>query len=659
MDPSVTLTIDGKQISVPSGTMILDAARRNGIEIPTFCHYAKLAAIGACRMCLVEIEKVRAPQPACTTPARPEMIVHTDTPALIKARKTTLEFLLTNHPLDCPVCDKGGECELQDQVFKFGPAVSRFIEEKRHKGEAKILSAHIIMDQERCVLCRRCMRFLEEWADDVQLGLFERGRKTYVDTFPGDRFTSLFSGNVTEQCPVGALTSRHFRFAARSWELKRTDSICLNCGVGCNISLQAKANQLKRIMARENLNINDEWLCDRGRFDHSFAEPAERVTTPLLRREGKLAPATWDEALGAVAQRLRGLDGNAIACIGSARSSNEANYMLGRLAHALGTPHLTMADTPPEGVRLLETTRVMDAPGVVVVVGIDLEQEAPLLELLGRHGAWMGCTRFVVVNAEETHLARFGVWLGAKAGTEVAVAGGLARLCLEKGLAGDIQGLDELKAAVARYQPAGVEMAAGVPATRLEEAAALLAAAKQRTIIYGGSLAASLDLRRALEVLALSCGADEPAFIPAAANAVGARDMGIVPDAAKGGLALEGLPAAVKSGALKAAYVLGQVPAGLKGVEFLVVQASRLRDVPAGAAVVLPACSYAEAAGTYTNLCGMRQQALPALRPLGESRPEWQILAQVGAACTRPEEWEFASADAVRAAITAEVPEYN
>ena len=629
MDPCITLTIDGKQVSVPPGTTVLDAARQAGIEIPTFCHHPKLAAIGACRMCLVEIEKVRAPQPACTTPVRPDMVVHTDTPALVKARKTTLEFLLTNHPLDCPVCDKAGECDLQDQVYKFGPGESRFIEDKRHKGKAKPLSEHIIMDQERCVLCRRCIRFLEEWADDVQLGLFERGRKTCVDTFPGDQFTSLFSGNTVELCPVGALTSRHFRFAARSWELRATDSICLNCAVGCNISLHTKANQLKRIVARPNPAINDEWLCDRGRFDHSFADPAGRVSNPLLRRDGKWEPVTWDEALRVVSNRLREVastaGADAIACIGSAQASNEANYLLGRLAHqVLGTPHVGMLAQPPEGVRLLKTTRVLDSPGVVLVVGMDLEEEAPLLELLARHGGLSGCTRFIVLHTQQTHLARFGVWLNTRAGMETVVAGGLARLALEKRLQDGRPGLEELLLAVSGYKDDVVETLAGVSADTLRAAAMLLASAKNRTILYGGEAAGNIELRRALEVLALAAGCDEPAYIPSAANTVGARDMGIAPG--KDGLTIGALGAAVKSGALKAAYVLGPTPAALAGVEFLAVQVSRLSEVPADASVVLPACTFAEAEGTYTNLCGHVGRAKPALRPWGESKPDWWIV---------------------------------
>jgi NADH-quinone oxidoreductase subunit G len=630
MNPSVTLTIDGKQVTVPPGTTILEAARIAGIEIPVFCNHPKLEAIGACRMCLVEIEKVRAPQPACATPVRPDMVVRTDTPALIKARKTTLEFLLTNHPLDCPVCDKAGECELQDQVFKFGPGQSRFLEDKRHKQKAKPLSNYIIMDQERCVLCRRCIRFLEEWADDVELGLFERGRKTCVDTFPGDQFRSLFSGNTIDLCPVGAITSRLFRFSARSWELQRTDSICQNCAVGCNTSLHVKVNRLKRITARENGDVNDEWLCDRGRFDHHFADPAGRLLTPMLRRDGRLAPATWEEALDAAAAGLRQAamqGGAAVAGVGSALASDEANFLLARLTRsALDSPNLDFEGAPPAGAQLLPTTRVMDRPGVVIVAGIDLQQEAPLLELLGRHGGLLGCTRFIVVYPQATRLARWGVWLQTPAGAEAEALQALARACREAG-------------------------AGATPAGALGQAATLLACAKARAIVYGGAAAYQPAMSEALSELTAAAACEPPAYIPAQANVIGAWRAGVTPDAARGGLSLAGMVGAAQAGALKAVYALGRPPAGLAGVGFMVVQASWLGDVPASANVALPACTFAEAEGSYTNLCGRSQIARPALRPAGQSRPGWWIAAQIGARLGPAEAWAFDSAGAVRREI--------
>jgi NADH-quinone oxidoreductase subunit G len=688
MDQLITLKIDGREISVPAGTTVLTAARKLGIEIPTFCDYAKLTPVGACRMCLVEIEKMRGLQTACSTVVRPDLVVHTDTPEVIKTRAATLEFLLTNHPLDCPVCDKGGECDLQDQVFAFGPARSRFIEEKRHKAKARILGEHLIMDQERCVLCRRCIRFLQEWADDQQLGIIERGRNTYVDTFYGDPLDSIFAGNVVDLCPVGALTSRAFRFSARSWELTRTDSICVNCAVGCNISLHTKVARLKRIVARPNMQVNDEWLCDRGRFDHRVADPAARVTRPLLRIDGELKPAPWEAALDLAAQRLRSFEPAAIGVIGSGHASNEANYLAQRLARAcLQTNNLALEAPPPPRVRLISSTRQLEAPGVVLIVGLDLEAEAPLLELLGRHAGVMGCTRFIIVhsqvNSQATRLTRFGLSLPVQAGTEAALLHGIVHLLIKKGLTKGGGNVEALKEWVADYTPTKVAGITGVAPQALEAAAGALGNAKGLTALYGRATFATPGLANALTNLALLAGAVGPAYIPTEANAIGALDMGVSSQYLPGyqsyddqrvtdrlaqlwsrsklprqpGLGLAEMAAAAKGGPLKAAYCLGKPPAYLKGLELLVVQTSWVEAV-GEADIVLPACGFAEAEGTYTNLCGHVQVGRPALRPMGDSQPDWWILAQLGGRLGKAELWAFASAQGVFAEIAKVTPAY-
>ena len=248
---TLSLTIDGQEVSCSAGCTIAQVASQAGIHIPTFCHHEKLVPVGACRMCLVEIEGARGLQTACTTPVRDGMVVKVHTsPAAVKARKANIEFLLTNHPLDCPVCDKGGECPLQDQALQDGPGQSRYVEEKRHKNKRHPLGELIVLDQERCVLCWRCIRFLDEWADDHELDLFGRGAETRIDTFPGRPLTSKWQGNTIDICPVGALTSRVFRFEARVWELTNTPTVCPMCAVGCNIVLGVKNNELRRITPR-------------------------------------------------------------------------------------------------------------------------------------------------------------------------------------------------------------------------------------------------------------------------------------------------------------------------------------------------------------------------------------------------------------------------
>ncbi len=301
MQEWITVTIDGQTVSVPPGTVILEAARSIGIEIPSLCYYAKLSKLGACRLCLVEVERMRGLQTACTTVVRPEMVVRTNTPEIIKARRGVLEFLLTNHPLDCPVCDKGGECELQELAFGYGPGESRYVEERRHKRKAVPLGPTIIMDEERCVLCRRCVRYLKEWADEPALDYMKRGCQTYVGTFEDTPLKGKFVGNVVDICPVGALTSRTSRFAARAWEYENTPSVCVQCGVGCNVTLGVKTDTLHRVTARLNPAVNDEWLCDRGRFAIDFVHGKNRLTSPLVRGEdGELAPASWEDALSLV-----------------------------------------------------------------------------------------------------------------------------------------------------------------------------------------------------------------------------------------------------------------------------------------------------------------------------------------------------------------------
>ncbi len=684
LDNMISVIIDGREVTVPARSTVLDAARKLGIPIPTFCYYAKLISVGACRMCLVEVEKMRGLQTACTTEVRPGMVVRTDTPEIRKARAANLEFLLTNHPLDCPVCDKGGECELQDQTFIYGPGKSRFIEEKRRKAKARVLGPYIIMDQERCVLCRRCIRFLEEWADDVQLGLFERGRLTYVDTFNGEPFDTPFSGNTVHLCPVGALTSRVFRFSARSWELKHTPSVCLDCAVGCNISLHTKYNRLKRIVSREHPDVNDEWLCDRGQFDHRPADASLRVLQPLVREDGELKPASWEEALERAAKALReaaqarGTAGAAL--LGSPIFSNEANYLLQRLARgALGTNNLDMAAEVPARPRLLPTTRKLEQSDLVLIAGMDLLDVAPMLELFARHAGVMGCTRFIMVGTERSRLARYGRWLECRPGTETAVINGLVHAILRSGKARPAPGMERLQAWMEPYTPAAVAHASGAPEAELRAAAGELAAAQRLTILYGGARAGDATLRGALDNLALVCGAEGPALVPAQANAIGALDMGVSPAFLPGyqpysdqkvldryhqiwGRRVPAEPGPGRRAwfgqTLPAAIVLGAVPAGLRA-DSLVVITSWKEDFPADADVVLPACTFAECDGTYTNLTGRVQWARAALRPTGESRPAWWILAQLGLRLGEADKWRFSSAEEVFAEIARCVPGYE
>lgn len=300
----ITLMIDDKETTVDDGTLIIEAAKRGGIEIPHFCYHPKLSISGSCRMCLVEVEGVKKLVTACTTPVSHGMVVKTRSKSVKEAQKGMLAFLLVNHPLDCPVCDKGGECPLQDYTYRYGPSKSLFIDEKWHFDKPVDLSKYIVIDRERCILCTRCVRFQEEVAMHPELGIVDRGRGSYIVAKEGG-FTSNYSGNTIELCPVGALTSRPYRFKARPWELKRTPSICPHCGCGCNIYLDIREDKVMRVLARENPAVDDGWLCDRGRFGYLFVNHPDRLKTPLIRRSEGLVPCTWDEAVSAIVEGLK------------------------------------------------------------------------------------------------------------------------------------------------------------------------------------------------------------------------------------------------------------------------------------------------------------------------------------------------------------------
>jgi NADH-quinone oxidoreductase chain G len=658
MEPLVTLTIDDQEVTVPAGTLVVEAAKSIGIEIPTLCYYEKLIPLGGCRLCLVEIEKMRGLQPACTTRVREGMVVHTNTPEVIKTRKGMIEFLLTNHPLDCPVCDKGGECALQDWAFKYGATESRFIEEKRHKRKAYAISPLIIKDEERCILCRRCVRFLEEWADEAQLDYFGRGRLTRVDTFPGHPFDSVFSGNTVDICPVGALTSRVFRFQARSWELERTPSICPYCGVGCNITLDVKMNKLRRIVARENAEVNDQWLCDKGRFGHAFVHSPNRLKTPLVRRGDKLEPATWQEALTLISQRLReiikGSGPDSVGGIGSTRATNEANYLFQRfLRTVVGTNNVDHIGRVPDGAKPLRSLAEIREADVIFLMGINPVEEAPMVELFIRRAMLTKGVKIITANPRRIALNRYGgPWLAYKPGTEVALLNELAKLQTPK----------------SKIQNLNIEGMTGVPRETLRQAAEMLAQAERGFILYGPALARSANgeaILAALTNLALLTNSSGPYYLAEDCNSLGALDMGVAPHlllgrqsitdgealqrfsrrwsvelSSEAGLSVDEMLEAAIEGKLRALYVMESDPAtlcpggkrALEELDFLVVQDLFLTQTAQLADVVLPAASFAEVDGTFTNLTGRVQRLRGALRPPGQARPDDQILVELAKA---------------------------
>jgi len=391
----VQLTIDGREVRAPEGAMLLDAACEGDIEIPYFCYERKLGhPVGACRMCMVEIEGIPKLQTSCSTPIKDGMVVHTHTDRVQHAQNAVVEFLLINHPLDCPVCDKGGECPLQDITFGWGLGRSRFIEPKRHFEKPLALSPLIAIDRERCILCYRCVRFSQEISEDYQLIFAERGAHTFVTTHDGHPYVAPFSGNVIELCPVGALTSKPYRFRARPWDIEGAAGICTLCPAQCNVDFTVRDEKVTRVLQREHPDVDDGWLCDKGRFAYQAMHVDERITTPLVREAGELRPATWERALG-VAGGLARHRGR-VAALAGGQATNEEGFLLARLLReALGSGDIDSraGEQVPLGLArtlaapsLQATVSDLEFAHTVLVVGCEPLDAAPVLDLRIRKG---------------------------------------------------------------------------------------------------------------------------------------------------------------------------------------------------------------------------------------------------------------------------------
>jgi len=345
------ITIDGKEYDVDSKLTIIQAAAEQGIEIPHFCWHESLSVAGNCRMCLVEVEKMPKLAIACATQVAEGMVVRTQSERVIKARQSVMEFLLINHPLDCPICDEAGECKLQDYSYKYSAGYSRFEEDKVHKPKRVELGPHVKLDVERCIMCSRCIRFSDEIAHQPVLTFTERGDHVVLTTFPGTRLDNPYSMNVIELCPVGALTSVDFRFKSRVWEMSSTDTVCTGCAQGCNIHAWVRNNEILRLTPRFNAEVNSYWMCDRGRLEtFKDVNSPKRLKGPMIRKEGVLVEVGWDEAIAKVVSELKGCRKGEIAALGSAWATNEDNYVFQRFAReVLGTKHLDVREHLVEG----------------------------------------------------------------------------------------------------------------------------------------------------------------------------------------------------------------------------------------------------------------------------------------------------------------------
>jgi len=689
-DELVHLTIDDIPVEVPPGTLVWAAAQKAGIEIPIYCYHPKMPPLGACRMCFVEIEKVpKPPQTACTTPVSEGMIVRTNTDKVIKARKGTLEFLLINHPLDCPICDKGGECDLQDFTLRHGPGGTRFDLYKRHYPKPVPVSDRVMLDRERCILCQRCTRFSSEISMDNGLVMISRGYKMEVGTAPDHAFDSIFSGNTVEMCPVGALTATAYRFKARPWELKHIPSVCNNCSVGCNARIDVRVDKIMRLMSRTNDAIDDGWLCDRGRWGFEFVNSPQRLRTPMIRHDDKLEPATWDQAFYLIASQFRNIAGRhgakAIGGIGSTRTTNEEAYLFQKLLReVVGTRNIDHHHgyfpgprDPLTGRPWMMTNSIADIEKAshIVLIASDPYQRQPILNLRIKKAMKAGA-QIYIVNEGETELDRFAV---SKITVPQNGAGMAAKILLKQVLNGEldnphqyedlrtkIQGEDEgIRASEETF---GLETT-----TQLQHLAETIAGSKGAIILYDemATLAPGCaDLAADLQALAFITGNVNRAGsgvgpLVEDANSLGARDMGLLPDALPGyqpvkekGMSYNEM---LSSPDIRALYIMGANPARHveklpSNLEFLVVQDIILTETARQANLVLPAVTFAEKDGSMTNVDHHVQAIRHALRPLPGARADWEILTAL--ARSLGQKWNYNSPQEVLLGIAATNPFY-
>jgi len=670
MGDLVTLFIDDVEVSVPKGTVVVDAAKKIGNDIPVFCYHPKMKPVGMCRMCLVEVgtpvrdretgeiltgedgnPQIRffpTLQTGCTVEVSEGMVVKTATEKVSDARDDIIEFLLTSHPLDCPVCDKGGECPLQNLTMRHGPGTSHFLFEDKLKFDKHVpLGDLIYLDRERCIQCARCTRFQSEIVNDPVIAFHNRGRRLEIVTMSEPGFDSYWSGNTTDICPVGALTTADFRFGARPWELTPVASICPHCPVGCNTTMSTRQEAksggrtvIKRILPRQNERVNEIWICDKGRFVHHFADSTERLQRPLIRENGELVESTWKEALDVVAGKLQMIN-PAIAGLAGDQLSNEDLFMFQKLfRQGLNSQNIDLAKKALAGGDVVAAVGIASGSNLaklqkgdaILVVASDLHEEAPIWWLRVKQAAERGVT-LVVLNLRPTRL-------DDQASHTIFYGPGRALSTV----------YDLLNAAKVES-----ETNADDP---LQAAADKLAESVNLVVFYGSeglSYEETDSLARLLGNLLLvkqmngnghyHAGRVNNGLVPVwpRANTQGAWDMGLRPDAGPGYVTLDergkdaaDIFAGVHDGSLKALFLAGADPVGSGSMtgrgqlEFLVVQDLFLTETAKLADVVLPAQSWAEREGTFTNGERRIQRYYPAIPPVGESRPDWQILAQLG-----------------------------
>ncbi|HSD48026.1 MAG TPA: molybdopterin-dependent oxidoreductase [Pyrinomonadaceae bacterium] len=651
----VKLTINGKLFEVPKGARLIDVCREKGFDIPSFCYYADLALQASCRMCLVRIEKMPKLQTSCTITVTDGMVVTTQSEEIEKAQRGMTEFLLANHPLDCPVCDRGGECELQEMTFDWGGLEERFTERKNYAAE-RYLSPMVANDPQRCILCKRCTRVCDEWMGEDAIEAGGRGAHTVIGTYLGWLDCSQ-CGNCIEVCPTGTLLDATYRHQTRPWELAQTISTCNFCSDGCQMSIGSRSGEVRRVVARDRYvnGINGEFLCVKGRFGHPFINHEDRIRTPMIRykKGGKLIPATWDDAIRHVAERLDAVaeahGRNAIGIAGSPRLTNESLFVLRKFATELvGTENYTTTDLHSLQPFLenlgapLATHRDIRYAKTIVLIGGDPGEWQPLTGKQIRQAVRNGGANLILVNSVPIRLReQAAMFLHVRPGTEEAVALALA-------------------------DPANDALVA----EKTDVAAEQLAAVRQMITSTNGDVVVMFDAGLSAEAQAViaqlaTVGGGEGRRVlmhplPLFNNSIGAHDMSLMD---RGLTAYDLLEKA--GGEVRAMYLAGSFlpehlergSGGLEKLDFLVVQELFENETTAFADVVLPAASYAEVDGTFTNNDGLVQRVRQSIPPLHQSKADWMIVAQLAKELGMDYGYEL-SATAVFRDIAKNVPAY-
>ncbi len=643
VETTVSITVDGKQVDAKPGELVIDAAERNGVYIPRFCYHHRMEPVGMCRMCLVEVDTGRGPalQPSCMLTVAPDMVVETESPVAKKAQDGILEFLLINHPLDCPVCDKGGECPLQDHTIAFGPGESRFVEEKRHYEKPIAISDNVYLDRERCILCDRCTRFAKDVAGDTLIHFQDRGNGTQVNTFPDHPFASYFSGNTVQICPVGALTAKPYRFKARPWDLDVVESTCMGCSVGCRVVVDASRNEVLRLVGVDSDPVNWSWLCDKGRFGFEAIGADGRLGAPLAKdTTGTLAETRWADALTAAARAIKsGLDRSGpsgTAVIGGARLTNESQYAWAKLAKGvIGTDSVDaqLGDgLPAAAVAALPQATIDEAcaaGGTLLVIGSDPKDELAVLFLRIRDAV----TRH---KATVIELAPVPTSLTDLAARSVRTVPGAVNETVAQIIAGtgDLAAVRDQLAKGPFTVLLGRGSVAESPDAVIAAASALLDAFPDVRFLSG--------LRRS--------------------NVHGAIDFGLAPGLLPGRVALDegqdwfsrfwstvpaetgrdtaGILAAAAEGKIDTLILLGADPLGdfpdkvlaergIAGARTVIAVDTMANASTLAADIVLPAAGFTEVDGTHTNIEGRISVVNQKVTAPGTARPDWMIAAEL------------------------------